>query len=105
MKPFLLAPTLLALCLAGAAGAQEAPATGGQLIGGVFDALGLRAKPAPAPDFVRNSRRDGLDYAPFSPAPPQSRRKTPAEMQALGAELDRALAENRRKAGRVKSPH
>lgn len=92
------------LLLAGAAMAQEAPVTGGQAIGGLFDALGLRKQPPPAPDFVVNSRREGLDYAPLVPAPEKSRKRTPAEMQALGAELDRAIAANRRRAARVKIP-
>ncbi len=91
------------LTLAGAASAQEAaPATGGQLIGGVFDALGLRKPPPAAPDFVRESRPEQMDYQPFTPRP--EKRKTAAELQAAGAELERAAAENRRRAARVKVP-
>jgi hypothetical protein len=105
MTPFRITLLSLALTIAAPARAQEAPATGGQAIGGIVDALGLRAKPAPAPDFVRNSRREGLEYVPFSPAPTQSRKKTPAEMQAVGSELDKAIAENKRKAARVKAPN
>jgi hypothetical protein len=105
MNAFRIALLSLALTLAAPTRAQEAPATGGQAIGGIVDALGLRAKPAPAPDFVRNSRREGLNYVPFSPPAPQSRKKTPAEMQALGAELDKAVAESRRRAARVKVPN
>ncbi len=91
------------LTLAGAAGAQEAaPSTGGQLIGGVFEALGIRKPPPPAPDFVRESRPEQMDYKPFTPRP--EKRKTAADLQAAGAELERAAAENRRRAGRVKVP-
>jgi hypothetical protein len=91
------------LTLAGAAAAQEGPpSTGGELIGGMFDALGIR-KPRPAaPDFVRESRPEHTDYVPLAPRP--EKRKTAAELQAAGAELDRAAAENRRRAGRVKTP-
>ena len=96
---------LLSLLLAGPAAAQEAPATGGSMIGRIFDATGLRAPPPPSADFVRQSRPGELDYAPLTPAPAQSRKKTAAEMEASGAQLDRAIAENKRKAARVKIPN
>lgn len=93
------------LILAGGAAAQEAaPSTGGELIGGVFDALGLRKKPTVDPDFVRESRPAQMDYMPMAPRPEKDRRKSAAELQAAGAELDRAAAENRRRAARVKIP-
>lgn len=94
-----------ALALAGAARAQDAPPTGGRAIGAIFDGLGLRKPPAPAPDFVRESRPERLDYLPLAPRPGTSQKKTPAEMEALGAQLDRAIAENKRKAARVKTPY
>ncbi|WP_363350035.1 hypothetical protein [Methylocystis echinoides] len=91
------------ITLSSPAAAQEAPpATGGQLIGGVFDALGIRKPPPAAPDFVRESRPERMDYQPFTPRP--EKRKTAAELQAASAELDRAAAENRRRAARVKVP-
>jgi hypothetical protein len=92
------------LVLAGAASAQQAvPSTGGEIIGGVFDALGLRKKPASEQDFVRESRPDHMDYVPLAPKP-QDHRKTAAELEASGAGLERAAAENRRRAARVKTP-
>ena len=105
MKSLRLPLLAAALTLAGAAAAQEAPATGGQAIGGLFDALGFRKPPPPAPDFVRESRPDTMDYKPLAPTPPRSEKKSAAEMQAAGAALDRAIAENRRKAARVKVPN
>lgn len=98
---FTLAAALLVF--AGAASAQEAtPATGGRLIGGLVEALGIRKPPPAAPDFIRESRPDQLDYRPFEPRPEKS--KTAADLQAAGAELDRAAAANRRRAARVKVP-
>jgi len=106
--------SLLALGLLGAAllapafaSAQEAPSTGGETIGRVFDALGLRSEPKPAPDFIQRARPDpqSLDYMPFSP--PDSGRakpKTPAQLDAMGADLNQALARNRAAAARVKTP-
>ncbi|PPD41000.1 MAG: hypothetical protein CTY15_14200 [Methylocystis sp.] len=96
---------LSTVILAGAAGAQEGPPTGGQAIGGLFDALGFLKPPPPAPDFVRESRPERLDYVPLAPRPETSRRRPAAEAQTVGAELDRAIAENRRKAARVKTPN
>jgi hypothetical protein len=95
-------PALFA-ALAGSAAAQEAgPSTGGQIIGGLVDALGLR-KTTHEQDFVRDSRPAALDYVPLAPRP-QDRRKTAAELEASGASLERAAAENRRRAARVKIP-
>jgi len=95
---------LLPLLLAGSAAAQEAPSTGGSLVGRIFDATGLRATPPPPADFVRESRPQQLDYVPLAPSPGPSKKKTAAEMQTTAAQLDRAIAENRRKAARVKTP-
>ncbi len=90
--------------LACAAAAQESgPSTGGQIIGGVFDALGLRKQPATEQDFVRESRPASTDYVPLT-AKPLDHRKTAAELEASGAALERAAAENRRRAARVKIP-
>jgi hypothetical protein len=44
-----------------------------------------------------------MDYVPLAPKP-QDRRKTAAELEASGAALERAAAENRRRAARVKIP-
>jgi len=96
---------VLSLALPGPAAAQEAPTTGGSFIGRIFDATGLRTAPPPAADFVRESRPQQLDYAPLSPKPEKSGRKSAAELQASGAALDRAAAEARRRAARVKIPN
>lgn len=107
MHPLRLAlSALAAFALATPAAAQEgAPSTGGQAIGAVFDGLGLR-KPVPAaPDFVRESRPGQLDYVPLSPTPEPTAKKSAAELQAAGATLDKAAAENRRRAARVKIPN
>jgi hypothetical protein len=92
------------LTLAGAAATQEAgPSTGGELIGGVWDTLGLRKKPTQEQDFVRESRPGQMDYVPLAPRP-KDHRKTAAELEAAGTSLERAAAENRRRAARVKIP-
>lgn len=85
-----------------AAAQQSGPSSGGALIGGVWDALGLR-KQTQEQDFVRESRPAQMDYVPLAPKP-QDRRKTAAELEAAGASLERAAAENRRRAARVKIP-
>lgn len=104
MKRYRPALTALFIALAGTAQAQQAaPTTGGALIGGVFDALGLRKQPTSQPDFVRESRPAQMDYVPLAPKP-ESHRKTAAELQSAGASLERAAAENRRRAARVKIP-
>lgn len=94
----------LPLALAGAAAAQEAPATGGALIGRIFDATGLRHAPPPPPDFVRQSRPERLDYVPLAPSAEKDGKRKVGAMQALGAELDAAIAGNRARAARVKTP-
>jgi histone H1/5 len=107
MRLFVLFVVLLAasiLTLHGAR-AQEPPVTGGEAIGGVFDALSLRPQPSAPADFVVRSRPDarGLDYAPLTPVE-RSRSNTPAELEAAQADMDAALARNRRAAARVKIP-
>jgi hypothetical protein len=96
--------TLAVITVGGASFAQETTMAG-QAAGGIVDALGLRSPPEQAPDFVKDSRRDGLDYVPLAPVPEKTERKIPEEMQAVGEELDRAMAHNRRKAARVKIPN
>lgn len=98
-----LAKALLLGGLPAGALAQQAM-TGGETVGRVLDILNLRAPPAPAPDFVVNSRpdRDRLDYAPLTPPPPRSNK--PSRAAAIEAELDAAAARNRARAGRVRSP-
>jgi hypothetical protein len=78
----------------------------GEAIGRIFDGVGLRRAPETPPDFVVNSRRNNMDYAPLSIAEPPERtpKKTPAEVEAMGADLMRAAAENQQKAARIKIP-
>jgi hypothetical protein len=104
MKKLCTALLAGAIAFPGASLAQE-PTTGGRAIGAIFDGLGLRKPPGPAPDFVTNSRQETLDYAPLAPAPEKAKKRSPAEMQAVGDELDRAIAQNRRRAARVKIPN
>lgn len=91
--------------LAGAAAAQEAPSSGGELIGRLFDAAKLRNPPPPPADFVRDSRPQQMEYRSFDPTPARdAKRKSAAELRAVGAGLDAAIAENRRKAARIAVP-
>ncbi len=85
--------------------AQQLP-TPGEAIGRVFEGAGLRRAPDTPPDFVVNSRPQNMDYAPLSVSQPADRgpKKTPAELEAMGADLMRAAAENREKAARIKVP-
>ncbi|HEY8126397.1 MAG TPA: hypothetical protein VIF88_13375 [Methylocystis sp.] len=100
-----LALVLIFAHAAGAALAQEAPSSGGAFIGRLFDATGLRTPPPPAQDFVRDSRSEQLDYRPFDPTPQKDpKRKSAADLRAMGAALEAAAAENRRRAGRVAAP-
>jgi hypothetical protein len=95
-----------AAAFAGAADAQEsAPATGGQAIGGLFESFGFRKAPPPAEDFVRETRPDRMDYVPLAPKPETNAKQSTDKLRAVGSELDRAIAENRRKAARVKIPN
>ena len=100
-----LALVLICGLAAGAALAQEAPSSGGAFIGRLFDATGLRTPPPPAQDFVRDSRSEQLHYRAFDPTPAKDpKRKSAADLRAMGAELEAAAAENRRRAGRVAAP-
>jgi len=102
MRLFVL---LAASCLTLHGARAQEPVTGGEAIGGVLDALSLRSQPSAPADFVLRSRPDarGLDYAPLTPVE-RSRSKTPAELEAAQADMDAALARNRRAAARVKIP-
>lgn len=105
-KPLLTTLALAgALLAAGAARAQDAPSSGGQAIGGLFEALGLRKPIPPAPDFVRESRPERLDYKPLAPTPKPTAKKDAANLQAAGASLDRAAAQAKSRAARVKVPN
>ena len=96
----------VALAVASPAAAQDgAIATGGQAIGALFESLGLRKPPPAAPDFVRQSRPEKMDYAPLAPTPEKDGKQRAAQMQAAGSALDRAAAEARRRAARVKVPN
>jgi hypothetical protein len=94
------------LWVGGAAALAQEPQSGGELVGEALDALHLRAEPAPAPDFVEKARpdRNSLDYKQMAPTDKSSKKKTPAELDALGSDLERALEKNRRAAARVKIP-
>ncbi len=90
---------------AGVAGAQEA-VSGGAVIGDVLETLHLRQTPPPAQDFVVRSRPapDSLDYQPMKPTEKPTGKKTPAQLDALGAELQGALEQNRKAGARVAMP-
>lgn len=97
-----LAVALIFAFAASAAWAQEPPASGGAFIGRLFDAAGLRSPAPQAPDFVRQSRPEQLHYRPFDPTPPKDpKRKSAAELRAMGAGLEAAAAENRRRAAGI----
>ncbi len=105
MRFLLLVAISLAASLCGAQAEEQPPSTGGRAIGALFDALGVRKTPPPAPDFVRDSRSEQLHYIPIGPTPEKAAKRPATEMQAVGAALDRAAAENRRKAARVRTPN
>lgn len=98
---------LILICglVAGASYAQEAPSSGGEFIGRIFDATGLRSPAPPAQDFVRNSRSERLEYRAFDPTPPKNpKKKSAADLRAMAAGLEAAAAENRRRAAGVARP-
>ncbi|QGM46908.1 hypothetical protein [Methylocystis heyeri] len=94
------------LWFGGQALAQESPQSGGEAVGRALDALHLRAEPAPSADFVEKARPDSssLDYKPLAPTDKSSNKKSAAELDALGADLEKALERNRKAAARVKTP-
>jgi hypothetical protein len=90
---------------AGEAAAQEAT-SGGTMVGNVLETLHLRQTPPPAQDFVVRSRPapDQLQFQPMKPTEKPTGKKTPAQLDALGAELEGALERNRKAAARVAVP-
>ncbi len=105
-----LAAALAVPSLCGDAAAQEAPAqaavSGGSVIGDVLETLHLRQTPPPPQDFVVRSRPapDSLHYQPMKPTEKPTGKKTPAQLDALGAELEGALEQNRKAGARVAVP-
>ncbi len=84
--------------------AQEGLPTPGEAIGRVFDAVGLRNAPPPAPDFVVKSRGAPLDYKPLQPTDRENHRKPAAELQSIEADMANAAARNKAAASRVAVP-
>ena len=105
-----LAAALALSSLRGEAAAQEAEGqetvTGGAMVGNVLETLRLRQTPPPAQDFVVRSRPapDQLHYQPMKPTEKPTGKKTPAQLDALGAELQGALEQNRKAGARVAAP-
>jgi hypothetical protein len=105
-----LAAAVALSSLPGEAAAQEAegPETvsGGAMVGNVLETLRLRQTPPPAQDFVVRSRPapDQLQYQPMKPTEKPTGKKTPAQLDALGAELQGALEQNRKAGARVAAP-
>jgi hypothetical protein len=98
-------PSLCGQAAAQVAQPQEA-ASGGAVVGDVLDTLHLRQTPPPAQDFVVRSRPapDELHYQPMKPTEKPTGKKTPAQLDALGAELEGALEQNRKAGARVAVP-
>ena len=105
-----LAAALALSSLPGEAAAQEAEGqetvSGGAMVGNVLETLRLRQTPPPAQDFVVRSRPapDQLQYQPMKPTEKPTGKKTPAQLDALGAELQGALEQNRKAGARVAAP-
>ena len=105
-----LAAALALSSLPGEAAAQEAEGqetvTGGAMVGNVLETLRLRQTPPPAQDFVVRSRPapDQLQYQPMKPTEKPTGKKTPAQLDALGAELQGALEQNRKAGARAAVP-
>jgi hypothetical protein len=105
-----LAAALALSSLPGEAAAQEAEGqetvSGGAMVGNVLETLRLRQTPPPAQDFVVRSRPapDQLQYQPMKPTEKPTGKKTPAQLDALGAELQGALEQNRKAGARVAVP-
>jgi hypothetical protein len=76
------------------------------VIGNVLETLHLRQTPPPPQDFVVRSRPapDSLQYQPMKPTEKPTGKKTPAQLDALGAELQGALEQNRKAGARVAVP-
>ncbi len=105
-----LAAALALSSLRGEAAAQEADGletvSGGAMVGNVLETLHLRQTPPPAQDFVVRSRpaADQLQYQPMKPTEKPTGKKTPAQLDALGTELEGALERNRKAGARVAAP-
>ena len=105
-----LAAALALSSLRGEAAAQEAggqeTVSSGAMVGNVLETLHLRQTPPPAQDFVVRSRPapDQLQYQPMKPTEKPTGKKTPAQLDALGAELQGALEQNRKAGARVAAP-
>ena len=105
-----LAAALALSSLPGEAAAQEAEGqetvTGGAMVGNVLETLRLRQTPPPAQDFVVRSRPapDQLQYQPMKPTEKPTGKKTPAQLDALGAELQGALEQNWKAGARAAVP-
>ena len=105
-----LAAALALSSLRGEAAAQEAEGqetvSGGVMVGNILETLHLRQTPPPAQDFVVRSRPapEQLQYQPMKPTEKPSGKKTPAQLDALGAELQGALEQNRKAGARVAVP-
>jgi hypothetical protein len=105
-----LAAALALSSLRGEAAAQEAEGqetvSSGAMVGNVLETLHLRQTPPPAQDFVVRSRPapDQLQYQPMKPTEKPTGKKTPAQLDALGAELQGALEQNRKAGARVAVP-
>jgi len=76
------------------------------MVGNVLETLHLRQTPPPAQDFVVRSRPapDQLQYQPMKPTEKPIGKKNPAQLDALGAELQGALEQNRKAGARVAVP-
>jgi len=89
-----------------AADAQEAPPpqTGGETIGRIFDALGVRAPVKEPQDFVVRSRpvEPGYSALPQGGTPPAD--KTRSALESAATELDRAAIAAKGRAARVAVP-
>jgi hypothetical protein len=104
-----LTPTIFAVALLGALSSAQACAqessSGGEFVGKAFETLHLRETPREPPDFVQQSRPGpaSLDYQPLAPKPEKAKKKTAAELNALGADLAKARERNLRAARNIKA--
>lgn len=67
-------------------------------------ATGIASGPKEGQDFVRATRRAGIDYMPVGVSAPDRtiRKKTPEEVKALEAELDAARSGNEARAAQAR---
>jgi hypothetical protein len=106
MRSFFSLLLIVAAAQASAARAEERGAGSvGGTIGQFFEGVGLRNAPPPAADFVERSRPAELDYAPFAdPASRPDAKKNREDAAARQKELEAAVAANRVRAARVRTP-